>query len=113
MEIAKRLEAHPKIDRVWYPGLESHPDHAIAKRQMSGFGGVVSFEVGSRSVGTHSPHIWPPQPSPHLQRRRPWNLEIGHFVHLSRLSAHMTIFVPLSCCPQHTACGVCTLYPVP
>ncbi len=31
--------------RVWYPGLESHPDHAIAKRQMSGFGGVVSFEI--------------------------------------------------------------------
>ncbi|KAG1656791.1 hypothetical protein FOA52_008365 [Chlamydomonas sp. UWO 241] len=45
MEIAQRLEAHPKIDRVWYPGLVSHPDHAIAKRQMSGFGGVVSFEV--------------------------------------------------------------------
>jgi len=45
MEIARRLESHPKIDRVWYPGLESHPDHAIAKRQMSGFGGVVSFEV--------------------------------------------------------------------
>ncbi len=45
MDIARRLESHPKIDRVWYPGLESHPDHAIAKRQMSGFGGVVSFEV--------------------------------------------------------------------
>lgn len=41
----RRLEKHPKIDRVWYPGLESHPDHAIAKRQMTGFGGVVSFEV--------------------------------------------------------------------
>ncbi|KXZ43373.1 hypothetical protein GPECTOR_92g596 [Gonium pectorale] len=45
MEIARRLEAHPKIDRVWYPGLASHPDHSIAKSQMSGFGGVVSFEV--------------------------------------------------------------------
>lgn len=45
LEIAKRLEAHPKIDRVWYPGLPSHPDYAIAARQMSGFGGVVSFEV--------------------------------------------------------------------
>ena len=45
LDIARRLEAHPKIDRVWYPGLESHPDHAIAKKQMSGFGGVVSFEV--------------------------------------------------------------------
>jgi cystathionine gamma-synthase len=46
MEIAKRLEAHPKIARVHYPGLPSHPDHEIAVKQMSGFGGVVSFEVG-------------------------------------------------------------------
>lgn len=45
LEVAKYLDAHPKIDRVFYPGLESHPDHAIAKRQMEGFGGVVSFEV--------------------------------------------------------------------
>jgi cystathionine beta-lyase/cystathionine gamma-synthase len=33
------------VVRVHYPGLESHPEHSIAKRQMSGFGGVVSFEV--------------------------------------------------------------------
>lgn len=45
LEIARRLEAHPKINRVHYPGLESHPDHAIAVKQMSGFGGVISFEV--------------------------------------------------------------------
>lgn len=45
LELARRLEAHPKIDRVHYPGLASHPDHAIAAAQMSGFGGVVSFEV--------------------------------------------------------------------
>lgn len=45
LDIARRLEKHPKIDRVWYPGLESHPDHTIAKKQMSGYGGVVSFEV--------------------------------------------------------------------
>jgi cystathionine gamma-synthase len=43
--IATYLEQHPKIERVWYPGLESHPDHSIAAAQMSGFGGVVSFEV--------------------------------------------------------------------
>lgn len=43
--VAAYLEQHPKIARVWYPGLPSHPDHAIAKAQMSGFGGVVSFEV--------------------------------------------------------------------
>jgi len=44
-KVARYLESHPKIDRVYYPGLESHPDHQIAKAQMSGFGGVVSFEV--------------------------------------------------------------------
>ncbi|PJF35261.1 MAG: cystathionine gamma-synthase [Candidatus Thermofonsia Clade 1 bacterium] len=45
MRIAEYLEAHPKIERVWYPGLPSHPDHEIAKKQMRGFGGVVSFTV--------------------------------------------------------------------
>lgn len=43
--VAEFLERHPKIDRVWYPGLASHPDHATARDQMSGYGGVVSFEV--------------------------------------------------------------------
>lgn len=45
MTVARHLEAHPKIERVFYPGLPSHPDHAVAAAQMSGFGGVVSFEV--------------------------------------------------------------------
>lgn len=45
LAIARHLESHPKIRRVWYPGLESHPDHAIAIKQMTGFGGVVSFEL--------------------------------------------------------------------
>lgn len=44
-KIAERLSAHPKVERVWYPGLASHPDHAIAKEQMRAFGGVVSFVV--------------------------------------------------------------------
>lgn len=43
--VAKYLESHPKIDRVYYPGLPSHPEHDIAVQQMDGFGGVVSFEV--------------------------------------------------------------------
>jgi cystathionine gamma-synthase len=43
--VAEFLEAHPKIRRVYYPGLPSHPHHEIAKQQMSGFGGVVSFEI--------------------------------------------------------------------
>ncbi len=45
LEVAQYLENHPKIERVFYPGLESHPDYEVASRQMSGFGGVISFEV--------------------------------------------------------------------
>ncbi len=41
--VAEFLEAHPEVDRVYYPGLASHPQHELAKRQMSGFGGMVSF----------------------------------------------------------------------
>jgi cystathionine gamma-synthase len=43
--VAAWLEAHARVDRVFYPGLPSHPDHAVAVRLMSGFGGVVSFLV--------------------------------------------------------------------
>ena len=43
MEIAKWLEAHPMVERVVYPGLKSHPQHSIAKKQMSGFGGMITF----------------------------------------------------------------------
>ncbi|MFO7561312.1 MAG: cystathionine gamma-synthase [Enhygromyxa sp.] len=43
MAVARFLEAHPKVESVIYPGLESHPQHALAKQQMSGFGGMVSF----------------------------------------------------------------------
>ena len=45
IEIAKFLEAHPKVDKVIYPGLESHPQHELAKRQMSGFGGMLSIYI--------------------------------------------------------------------
>lgn len=43
MKIAKFLESHPKVEKVIYPGLKSHPEHAIAKKQMSGFGGMITF----------------------------------------------------------------------
>jgi cystathionine beta-lyase/cystathionine gamma-synthase len=43
LALARHLEAHPKVKRVLYPGLPSHPGHEIAKRQMSGFGGMLSF----------------------------------------------------------------------
>lgn len=45
LRMAEILEAHPKVKHVYYPGLPSHPEHKLAKRQMTGFGGVVSFEV--------------------------------------------------------------------
>ncbi len=44
--IAEYLEAHPKVERVCYPGLESHPQHELAKRQMRGFGGMVTAILG-------------------------------------------------------------------
>lgn len=43
--VAEYLEKHPAIAHVYYPGLESHPQHELAKRQMAGMGGIVSFEV--------------------------------------------------------------------
>ncbi|MDG1849508.1 MAG: PLP-dependent transferase, partial [Flavobacteriales bacterium] len=45
MEIAKFLESHPKIEKVIYPGLTSHPQHELAKEQMTGFGGMLSLYI--------------------------------------------------------------------
>jgi cystathionine beta-lyase/cystathionine gamma-synthase len=47
MRIADFLAAHPRVTRTIYPGLASHPHHALAARQMQGFGGLISFDVGS------------------------------------------------------------------
>jgi cystathionine beta-lyase/cystathionine gamma-synthase len=45
--LAEYLAAHPKVTRVHYPGLPSHPQHDLARRQMRGFGGLIAFELGS------------------------------------------------------------------
>jgi cystathionine gamma-synthase len=45
LAVARALESHPGVEAVHYPGLESHPGYAVAKRQMSGFGGMLSFRV--------------------------------------------------------------------
>jgi cystathionine beta-lyase/cystathionine gamma-synthase len=45
--VAAFLDGHPKVKRVLYPGLASHPQHELAKKQMSGFGALISFETGS------------------------------------------------------------------
>ena len=44
-KVARYLENHMKVKKVYYPGLESHPDHNVAKEQMRGYGGVVSFDI--------------------------------------------------------------------
>jgi cystathionine beta-lyase/cystathionine gamma-synthase len=50
--VSRYLEKHPRVRRVYYPGLPSHPQHELAKRQMSDFGAVVSFELdGGRERG--------------------------------------------------------------
>jgi cystathionine beta-lyase/cystathionine gamma-synthase len=47
LAMAQLLEAHPKVTHVYYPGLTSHPQHALAKKQMRGFGGMLAFDLGS------------------------------------------------------------------
>ena len=51
LALATYLETHPKIKSVFYPGLASHPDHEVAKRVMTGFGGVVTFEIDTDLEG--------------------------------------------------------------
>ena len=50
LQLAHFLEAHPQIQKVWYPGLKSHIGHDTASRQMSGFGGMLSFEPQNKSI---------------------------------------------------------------
>ncbi|HPO01538.1 MAG TPA: PLP-dependent transferase, partial [Opitutaceae bacterium] len=45
LRLARVLETHPQVERVYYPGLPSHPQHALARRQMRGFGGMISLEI--------------------------------------------------------------------
>ncbi|CCF81661.1 Cystathionine gamma-lyase [Helicobacter bizzozeronii CCUG 35545] len=47
--MAEFLQAHPKVQRVYYPGLPIHPNHALAKEQMHGFGGMLSFTLKNDS----------------------------------------------------------------
>jgi cystathionine gamma-lyase len=51
LDLAAWLEREPKVRKVFYPGLDTHPQHALARRQMSGFGGIVSIELASDLAG--------------------------------------------------------------
>ncbi len=54
-KVAKFLEKHPKVDKVYWPGFQSHPNHEVAKDQMRGFGGMISFSlVGNRIEDAHA-----------------------------------------------------------
>jgi methionine-gamma-lyase len=59
MAVAKWLEKQPQVTRVFYPGLESHPQHALAKRQMKDFGGMISFDLagGYEAAKTVMNHV--------------------------------------------------------
>jgi len=46
-QVAQFLAEHPKVQKIYYPGLKSHPQHELARRQMTGFGGMIAFETGS------------------------------------------------------------------
>ena len=50
LKIAQFLEKHPNVRKVYYPGLKSHPQQALIKKQMKGFGGMVSFELNTKKV---------------------------------------------------------------
>lgn len=58
LEIARWLEQHPAVNRVFYPGLESHPQHAIAKRQQKAGGAVVSFELKGETPEAQRANAW-------------------------------------------------------
>ncbi len=105
LALACFLEAHPKIEHVWYPGLESHPDYALAHQQMKGFGGVVSFtvkgdyETTMRFIdGLRLPYIAPslggteslveqPAIMSYFEKEPEERLELGIFDNLVRFSA--------------------------
>ena len=51
LELAQWLEREPKVRKVYYPGLESHPQHALARQQMTGFGGIISIDLDTDLAG--------------------------------------------------------------
>lgn len=81
LAVARFLEEHPKVQQVHYPGLPSHPQHALAQKQMAGFSGMVSFTLPSREAG------------PRLLNHLRWCLlavSLGHVATLIEHPASMT-----------------------
>jgi O-succinylhomoserine sulfhydrylase len=103
-EIAAFLESHPGVERVLYPGLESHPQHALARRQMASGGGLVAFRVGggqarafdvlnrlgligiSNNLGDAKSLVTHPTTTTHYRFTETQRLELGITPDLLRLS---------------------------
>ncbi|GAB4055864.1 cystathionine gamma-synthase family protein [Spirosoma litoris] len=95
LTIAKYLKAHPKVSEVFYPGLETHPGHDIAKAQMSGFGGILSFSLNggydhvkkclpklqfvhlAASLGSVSTLAGPPRTTSHVELTEAQRKQLG------------------------------------
>ncbi len=104
-KIAHFLRNHPKVKEVFYPGLESHPGHGIAKEQMSGFGGVLSFSLHggfnevkqflprltfahlAASLGSVSTLVGPPKTTSHVEMTEAQRKQLGIPESLIRYSA--------------------------
>jgi cystathionine gamma-synthase len=104
IKISTFLNEHPKVEKVFYPGLESHPNHDIAKKQMRGFGGILSFELkGSykevkqlleslqfvhlaASLGSVSTLAGPPRTTSHVELSESQRKELGISESLIRYS---------------------------
>tara|TARA_R100001143_G_C3360467_1_gene135153 strand:+ start:534 stop:1718 length:1185 start_codon:yes stop_codon:yes gene_type:complete len=105
MAIARFLSDHPKVEQVYYPGLEKHPGHDIAKRQMHGFGGILSFELKggyesvktllhnlkyvhlAASLGSVSTLAGPPRTTSHVELSEEQRRQLGISESLIRYSA--------------------------
>ncbi len=105
MKTAQWLDEHPKVETVFYPGLESHPGHKIAKKQMNGFGGILSFELKggydnvktllhnlkfvhlAASLGSVSTLAGPPRTTSHVELSEEQRKQLGISESLIRYSA--------------------------
>jgi cystathionine beta-lyase/cystathionine gamma-synthase len=102
-EVAEYLRTHKKVQTLNYPGLENHPQHDLAKRQMSGFGSMMSLELGSRenanqfltgtklcllaeSLGGPETLVSHPTTMTHINFPEDWKLRLGITEGLVRIS---------------------------
>ena len=102
LQLAQWLETQPAVERVYYPGLPSHPQHALAKRQQSAFGGIVSFDLrGGRDAAWAADRRHPAD----LDHRQSGRRQIHH--HPSRHDHPRPADAPGTGTGRHSARGWC------